>query len=311
MTEPTVHILLASYNGQAYLTEQLESIATQTWRNWSLLVSDDGSTDHTRQAVTQFASKVAQPVALVLGPCKGVTHNFFHLIHGANTQNEQDLYAFCDQDDVWLPSKLQRAVAHYQSQTMGPQRAYLYSSATHIVDAQLKPLGTSPVPQQPLGFGNALLQNIASGNTMVFNHALLCVLRVIRSENSTLHDWSAYQAVSACGGLHYHDPVPSVLYRQHRTNLIGSNTSGYARLKRLHGILRADRKQWANQTEAAMHDIQAFLSPAAATQLQAFSSMRRYTSPIARIKAARAQPLWTQKKSGQLILLGLLWWGLM
>lgn len=310
MTEPMVHILLASYNGQAYLTEQLESIATQTWPRWSLLVSDDGSKDNTHQITTQFSGKVTQSVSLIRGPCQGATHNFFHLINSVQLHRAHDMYAFCDQDDVWLPHKLERAVTHYRQQNLSSEQPYLYGGCTQVVDEKLQPKGLSPQPRRPLGFGNALLQNIASGNTMVFNGALLSVLRKVSPAHSVLHDWSAYQAVTACGGLVYYDPKPCLLYRQHDANIIGISTGLRSKLKRLGGILQGNHRQRADQTEAAMGDIRACLTPSAIQQLHRFSLVRHQPNPVARVKAAVNSGLWTQSSYGKTVLLGMILFGL-
>ncbi len=310
MTEPTVHILLASHNGQAYLVQQLESIAIQTWLGWSLLVSDDGSTDHTKDIAARFASKVAQPVRLIHGPCKGVAHNFFQLINSVHAGHANDVYAFCDQDDVWLPNKLERAITHYLQQNLPPEQPYLYCGRTQVVDEKLHSTGFSPTPHRPLGFGNALLQNIASGNTMVFNGALLSILRKIDPVHCVMHDWSAYQVATACDGLVYYDSKPCLLYRQHGANVIGNKTGLRRRLKRLGGILKGDYRNWANQTEAAMDDIRACLSPSAVQQLHQFSLMRDLSNPVARAKTALKSGLWTQAPFGKTVLLLIIFFGL-
>jgi len=140
--KPTVHILLATYNGSSYLAEQLQSIGRQTHSNWTLTVSDDGSTDDTLAIVHRFSEQVNQPVFLLQGPRQGSsTKNFCHLLVHAPTENSQDLYAFCDQDDVWHDNKLQRAV-HFHSQHPN-QSLRLYCARTQFVNELLKPIGLS------------------------------------------------------------------------------------------------------------------------------------------------------------------------
>jgi len=170
--QPTVHILLATYNGARYLTEQLQSITRQTHSAWTLTVSDDGSTDDTLAIVQRFAAQVDQPVTVLQGPRQGSsTSNFSHLLGNAPTGNSQDLYAFCDQDDVWHDSKLERAV---QFHALHPSQCVrLYCGRTQFVNERLQPIGLSPSIKRPPSFGNALVQNIASGNTMVFSQEVL------------------------------------------------------------------------------------------------------------------------------------------
>ena len=180
---PLIHILLATYEGAAYLREQLDSIAAQEHAHWSLWISDDGSKDTTWAICESFcAQHPDHRIQLIKGPAQGPTANFFHLLHTVRLTQPSDLLAFADQDDVWLPEKLSRAVAALGTEAPGSDRPYLYGATTHLVDEQLRPTGLSAMPGRPLGFGNALLQNVISGNTMVFNATLLDRLRQIRPE---------------------------------------------------------------------------------------------------------------------------------
>jgi glycosyltransferase involved in cell wall biosynthesis len=224
MHKPTVHILLATYNGAQFLTEQLESIARQTHSAWTLTISDDGSTDNTLALVAEFAARITQPLTVLQGPRqKSSTRNFCHLIQNAPDAESSDLYAFCDQDDVWLDNKLERAVEWHEQQQTHAVR--LYCSRTQFVDEQLNPIGLSPGIQRPPSFGNALVQNIASGNTMVFNQAVLKGLQKVRPEHSVWHDWTTYLVATALGGLVHFQDSPSLLYRQHQRNVVGSNNN--------------------------------------------------------------------------------------
>lgn len=310
ITPPTVHILLATYQGAEYLQEQLESIACQTHKNWTLTVSDDGSTDGTLGIIRNFADRMDQLVTLLRGPGKGATANFFHLINAVNADTPDDLFSFCDQDDVWLPEKLSRAVYYHVHQEAPSCQPLMYCGRTQLVDASLSPQGLSKVPRRPLGFGNALLQNVASGNTMVLNTSLLRLLKQIDPAHSVWHDWSAYQAATGCGGVVHYDPMPCLLYRQHHANVIGATEGFLARLKRLRLILHGRYKQWGDQTEAAMADIGHHLSPAAMKQLEVFRQMRRCPDGLQRLRAGWSSGLWRQSPSGQAGLLVGLYLGL-
>lgn len=146
--QPTVHILLATYNGAKYLQAQLDSIARQTHRHWTLTVSDDGSTDETVNIVKAFAQSSPHTVNLLQGPCTGSsTRNFCHLIQHAPSGAEQDLYAFCDQDDVWLDTKLERAVQWHAQHLEQPVR--LYCGRTQFVNDKLQPISLSPGIRRP------------------------------------------------------------------------------------------------------------------------------------------------------------------
>lgn len=223
-SKTTVHILLATYNGARYLAEQLESIGRQTHSAWTLTVSDDGSTDDTLSILQSFAAQVTQPITVLRGPRKGsATSNFYYLVEQALTDNVQDLFAFCDQDDIWHNEKLQRAVQwHLQHNN---KNVRLFCGRTQFVNNQLRPIGLSPSIKRQPSFGNALVQNIASGNTMVFSHSVLAALKKVQPAHYVWHDWTTYLVTTALRGEVWFDHEPCLLYRQHETNVVGSNNN--------------------------------------------------------------------------------------
>jgi glycosyltransferase involved in cell wall biosynthesis len=303
MTEPIVNILLATYQGEAYLKAQLDSLAVQTYPHWRLYVSDDGSTDGTLNIVKEFSQASNNSVTIFHGPCKGVTRNFLNLIGNIVKDCDKDLYAFCDQDDVWLPEKLNVAVEHFKIQTLKAAQPYLYCSATKIVDANLNFRASSQKRPKPPSFGNALVQNIASGNTMVFNGALLNLMKLIRAENVVIHDWLAYQLATGCDGMVYYDHNPHILYRQHNSNVIGSNSDLMSRFSRLQGLLGGEIKRWANQTEAAMESISQHLSSNAMEQFSFFKKIRWLSNLLIRLGIFYKSNLIRQTQIGRLSLL--------
>jgi glycosyltransferase involved in cell wall biosynthesis len=231
---PKVAILLATYNGEAYLQEQLDSFASQTQSNWILWASDDGSTDKTIAILQKFAERFPiGKVNIISGPKTGFADNFLSLIH--NSQVSAQNYAYADQDDTWLSDKLERALTFLEK--IPVVTPALYCSRTNYVDENLKSMGVSVDQKRPASFSNALVQNIASGNTMVFNQATRSLLASAGKElKISLHDWWTYLAVTACGGEVFFDKTPSLLYRQHANNVWGKNTgwiNRYARIKKL------------------------------------------------------------------------------
>ncbi len=103
-----VAILMCTKDGAAFLDEQLGSIADQSHANWSLFVSDDGSTDETREILRRFAESHAQKTTIRNGPGKGVCANFLSL--ATDMTIDADYFAFSDQDDIWYKNKLNRAL---------------------------------------------------------------------------------------------------------------------------------------------------------------------------------------------------------
>lgn len=298
-----VHILLACYQGSAFIRAQLNSIAAQTHANWSLTISDDGSTDNTIALCQEFAGLHPQrKIRIINGPRQRSTANFFHLMQEVVTQDETDLYAFCDQDDVWLPNKLDRAVTALAALNAPASQPLLYGGRTQQVDIDLTPMGFSPLPRKALGFGNALLQNVASGNTMVFNNALLQLLRCIQPGHAVWHDWSAYLAVTGCGGQMSFDPEPSLLYRQHPSNLVGAQDRSRDKLQRLRLIAQGCYREWGDKTEQVMQDLTPHMSESAKQQLRVFQHMRQETSAWRRLRAGWLSGLWRQSRAGEMTL---------
>lgn len=282
MTSPTVHILLATYNGEKFLREQLDSIARQTHSAWTLTVSDDGSNDGTLAIVSEFAKQISQEVSILHGSQNGSTYNFFHLVQHVPTHNRQDLYAFCDQDDVWLDEKLAKAVRWHNSHT--DQAVRLYCGRTKFVNEQLKPIGLSPGISLPPSFGNALVQNIASGNTMVMSHAVLMAQKQVQAVHSVWHDWTTYLIATAMGGLVWFDDEPSLLYRQHASNVIGSNDGLTAQILRLWPLFKGRFKLWTDVNIEALQDLRGLTSSSTQQLLRKFVELRCNKFPWTRLR---------------------------
>ncbi|WP_419419973.1 glycosyltransferase family 2 protein [Legionella sp. D16C41] len=247
---------MCTFNGQRYLIEQLDSIINQTHKNWEIWVSDDGSNDNTITIINNYQALYPNKIYLFNGPKQGFAANFLSLVFRANT--DENYYAYADQDDIWDLSKLERAlhwIDHISSAI-----PTLYCSRTRLIDEQGNEIGFSPLFQKPSGFLNALVQNIGGGNTMVFNHATLTLLKLTR-ENSSLiaHDWWTYLLVTGAGGKIFYDSYPTVNYRQHQANLIGGNMGIGARLCRIKGLFQGRIKQWIDQNIQALLPIEHIL----------------------------------------------------
>ncbi|MFD1881900.1 glycosyltransferase family 2 protein [Paracoccus pacificus] len=239
-TGPVVWVLLATYQGARHLGEQLASIAGQSGVNWRLLVSDDGSSDATLTILAEFAATLSDPGRMVVmkGPCKGAAENFRQLISAL--PDGADYAAFCDQDDVWRPDKLARAVealAGVPADVPG-----LYCARTLICDEDLRPMGSSPGVRRPPSFRNALVQNIASGNTMVLNRAGATLIKAANAEAGpiVIHDWWTYQLITGVGGKVIFDDQTVLFYRQHAHNEIGADVGISAVFGRARRLLRGD-----------------------------------------------------------------------
>ena len=210
---PRVAILMCAWNGERYLAEQLQSFIDQTHTNWSLHVSDDGSSDATCDIVRRFSEGQHRVVTLRRGPRRGFSRNFMSLVCAPDIAG--DYFAFSDQDDIWNKDKLERALNWLT--TIPQEVPAVYCSRTEVVDDAGHRLGFSPLFTKPPGFRNAIVQNVGGGNTMAFNASARSLLAAIGDVEVVSHDWWTYQITSAAGGLVRYDPQPSIRYRQHPT----------------------------------------------------------------------------------------------
>ena len=217
---PRVAVLLSSYNGESYIEEQIKSIFSQKDVAVTLYVRDDGSLDSTVDILKKM-STVYPNMMLELASNVGFVKSFFCLLSAV--PEVFDFYAFADQDDVWLPCKLSAGAEALRLK--GADIAGMYCSRTEYVDASLRHLGYSPSYRRDrIGFGNALVQNIATGCTIVMNPSARKLLVDKLPDRCLAHDWWVYLVVSAFGFVIL-DEVPHIKYRQHGGNVVGVSTS--------------------------------------------------------------------------------------
>lgn len=268
-----VAILLCTYNGQHFLNEQLDSFTAQTHLDWQVFASDDGSTDASLQILKKRQQILPDNQLKILsGPAKGFVANFLSLT--CNTSIEADYFAYSDQDDIWEADKLERALRWLQS--VPSDTPALYCSRTRLVDAENNEIGLSPLFTKQPSFANALMQNIAGGNTVVFNNAARALLIETRENLPVIaHDWWAYILITGCGGLVHYDRYPSLRYRQHQNNLIGINPSIAARYKRIHTLWQGDFKSRNDQNIAALSTLTHRLTPENQQRLNNFIKARQ------------------------------------
>lgn len=255
---PHICILMATYNGEKFIAEQLQSIEEQTHKNWHLIISDDGSSDNTLTIAKQFQQKLGSERLIIRqGPQQGFCQNFLSM--ACDTAIRADLYAFSDQDDIWMSDKLERAVSYFNKSNES-QLPRAYGTRTQIVDDVLKPLGLSPEFTLPRSFRNALIQSISGGNTQVFNFAAKQLLEQAGLQKVISHDWWLYQLVKGAGGKFHYDPAPSLLYRQHSDAVLGSNNSFRSRIERLRYVFNGRFKRWNDINYTALCNIRHLLS---------------------------------------------------
>ncbi|NOR69462.1 MAG: glycosyltransferase [Methylomarinum sp.] len=238
----SIAILLCTYNSEKFLAEQLDSISKQSYSNWNVWISDDGSQDNTIEVIESYKGAWGEDKLFVqLGPQQGFSLNFLSLVNNHLIQN--DYYAYSDHDDVWQPNKLEQALKWLD--TIPKDIPALYCGRTCLIDDNLKEIGSSPLFSRAPSFANAIVQNIGGGNTMIFNDVARNLLQKIDTSNGIIsHDWLTYQVVTACGGKVFYDYSPTINYRQHTYNILGSNNHWRARIMRIKMLLQGTFRGW-------------------------------------------------------------------
>lgn len=226
-----IEILLATYNGERYIGEQIESIINQDYENWVVRACDDASTDRTYEILKEYQEKFPDKFVIEKRE-KGsgsAKLNFFHLIK----QSTCSYVMCCDQDDVWLPNKISLTMQEMKKceEAGGP---ILVHTDLKVVDEKLQVLGESFSAHSNLrkafGYRDVLIQNHVTGCTMMMNRALVELLSVkMDYEHILMHDWLAAIVATAFGKVGFVD-CPTMLYRQHAINSVGAKKYGFALL---------------------------------------------------------------------------------
>jgi len=297
---PRVAILMGTFNGQRFLPKQLDSIRQQTHTNWELHISDDGSTDDTPNTIKAASLKWPDcRVSLRSGPQKGFVTNFLSLACDNNIQ--ADYYAFSDQDDVWELDKLERALRWLQ--TVPADKPAMYCSRTRLIDESEQAIGLSPLFKRAPSFKNALVQSIAGANTMVFNGAARDLLMKAGYEIPIVsHDWWVYLVVTGCGGEVFYDSSPSLGYRQHGKNLVGSNVGWAARYRRIIASFNGRFTVWNDINLCALTALHSHLSKESKSTFTNFAQLRR-TPSITRLSGILQSGLYRQTLQGNISLI--------
>lgn len=252
MENKSVLILMSTYNGEKYLTEQLNSILNQkTICRIDLLIRDDGSTDKTREILGRFQEKYPNRISVIMGENVGYNQSYFNLLQHASKKG-YDYYGFSDQDDVWLEDKVQAAADKLdQFPDCEPN---LYGGCSYLTDEKLNKIGITTRTDKPLSIFNLIIQNFLPGHSQMFNKALLNLVLERTEKISAIYVYDSWIVCSALvTGNVYFDIVPHTLYRQHGTNGLGhvneKNVVGWINEK-LKRIRKSDSYKYGSQIDA-------------------------------------------------------------
>lgn len=291
-----VAIFLATYNGEKYLKEQLASIKSQDHTNWTLHITDDGSTDKTLDIIAEFSKSVTQTVKVYEGPRKGFAQNFLNLVR--NTDITASFFAFCDQDDIWKQDKISYALDCVRSHR--EKKATVFFSRTELINEVNECIGFSPLFNKKPSLNNALIQSIGGGNTMLFNSETRQLIAKIPLEMKVIsHDWITYQIVEACGGTVIYSEKPTILYRQHESNIIGSNKGLRNLILRFKIMLSGSMSEWNEANLKILELYQSHLTENSKSIICNFIKMRE-SSLSRRIYYALKMKLYRQTLLGEI-----------
>jgi len=290
----SIAILLGTYNGEKFLSQQLDSIIAQTKSNWRIFISDDGSCDSTLDIVRSYQAKLgAHKIQFRVFEHRGFSQNFLSL--ACDPTIRADFYAFCDQDDVWLPKKLEISIETINKNSN--EKTFLYGGRTIYTDEELNVIGLSSLFNFPTSFRNALIQSVAGGNTMVFNQATKILLEQVGMVPAASHDWWVYQLVTGSGGVMYYDPLPLVMYRQHSKAIHGGNRSIKSFLIRLNFLRTNIFKEWNDRNIKSLNIAIDFLTHENIKIFEFFQKIRG-SSLKDRIRLIQVCGLYRQTKKG-------------
>ena len=217
-----VQILLATFNGEKYLREQLDSILNQEYKSWELLIHDDGSIDNTISILNEYQNNYPKKIRLLIDQeiFSSASKNFFHLIK--NRSRKANLYCLCDQDDIWHKSKLKKIIERYDSKE--DKKPTLIHSDLSLIDANCNLLEKSHnklinYQKDFITKDTSLYYNPVPGCAMSINAALAD--KIIDCKYMVMHDWWILLSAIYENSTVIYIKLPLVKYRQHSDNILG------------------------------------------------------------------------------------------
>tara|TARA_B100001093_G_scaffold340762_1_gene325565 strand:+ start:5343 stop:6269 length:927 start_codon:yes stop_codon:yes gene_type:complete len=237
-----IAVLLCTKNGARYIQEQLISIAEQNIGEIDLYISENKSSDDTSRIIEKFAKNNKNINIIFLN---GMDLHFAnnYVLLAKSIKKVYQFYAFCDQDDIWLKCHLERGISCLEK--IEGKKALLHCSRTMLINENGKKIGKSQKFIKKPFFQNALVQSIAGANTMIFNkEAFNLLIKISSNTRIVSHDWLLYILVSGSGGEVIYNQIPTVLYRQHDKNIIGSNMGILNKIKRLVKVFEGEYRDY-------------------------------------------------------------------
>lgn len=243
-----IDVLLATYNGEKYIEEFMQSLTKQKQVKINLFVSDDGSTDNTLRIVASFKGNFNSLQFYKVknfGPAK----NFLSMLEYSNA----NYIAFADQDDIWLENHLIKSIERIQKYTNEP--CLSFTNVLEFGENRAKQIWPKKYPVNL----NCFFENPARGCTQVFNKELGNLLRKVEPSYIIMHDWMAVLISKYCGKMQ-HTFKPEVFYRIHNNNAIGKGMPLHRKLLKLRHFRRMAKNKTFIQLNYFFNNFENYLN---------------------------------------------------
>ncbi len=282
-----ISILMATYNGEAFVSAQIDSLLRQTEQGFVLYIQDDCSTDGTFSILQQYETRYPAQIHVSRNECNSgsAKHNFLSLMKA----HDDEYLMFCDQDDVWQPDKIERTLRAMRQaeQTYGKETPLLVHTDLCVVDEDLKVMHPSFRVMSQLDYRRTALRqllviNTVTGCTAMINRALKNLVAPV-SAQCAMHDWWLALTASAFGHIVALENEQTMLYRQHGANEVGAKDASSTRyvLRRLFRPrdTQSSLKATYLQAEAFANAYENRLSKEQLSLLRAYSRIPEYGKP--------------------------------
>lgn len=220
-----ITVLLAVYNGEKYLKEQIESLLNQSIKDIKIVIRDDGSTDNSAEIISFYCNQYPEKITSIIGvPSGSAQKNFAELLR----QCDSDYIMFCDQDDIWLPQKIEKTLNAMKLAEQSGTKPVLVHTDLKVVNQELSEIAPSffefqKLVQKDITLPKLLVQNYVTGCTVMINRALKEKCGQIPND-CIMHDWWLALVAVLFGEL-VCVSEQTMLYRQHEDNQVGAKAA--------------------------------------------------------------------------------------
>jgi len=272
----TVAILLSTYNGEKYILDQLRSLENQSYLDFDLYIRDDASSDNTVTLIKQFQSQ--SNLSIIFLPTEinlGAKDSFAYLLKHSIQHLQYEYFMFCDQDDVWLPKKIELTLKKIlEVEKFSLNTPLLIHTNLKVVNTNLDILSNSYWHYQHIdpskdALNQLLLQNTITGCTVMINKKLANLVFLI-PHNVIMHDWWLGLVAASFGQIHHID-TPTMLYRQHSNNDTGATSFNFNTiLKKFQNLSNINLNKYIIQAEELLSHYSEDLNTEQKELLEAF-----------------------------------------